>query len=97
MVARLWTYHRYYDNMLLLPPMLLLFRMAREDAEVERRTAAGLLLAMLLVALMFPARMWEWWPQPWPFLFSAVHTALFLATLVVLLQEGRRRMRHGSA
>ena len=92
MVARLWTYHRQYDNMLLLPPMLVLFRGAREDAEVERRTAAGLLLALLLVALMLPARMLEWWPQPWPFLFSLVHTVLFLAALAFLLQEGRRRV-----
>ena len=97
MVARLWTYHRQYDNMLLLPPMLVLFRVAREDAEVERRTAAGLLLALLLVALMLPARMLEWWPQPWPFLFSLVHTALFLAALVFLLREGRQRMRYLSA
>ena len=94
MVARLWTYHRQYDNMLLLPPMLVLFRVAREDAEVERRTAAGLLLALLLVALMLPARMLEWWPQPWPFLFSLVHTALFLAALVFLLREGQRRTMH---
>ena len=97
MVARLWTYHRQYDNMLLLPPMLVFFRVAREDAEVERRTAAGLLLGLLLVALMFPARMLEWWPQPWPFLFSLVHTALFLAALVFLLREGRQRMRYLSA
>ena len=94
MVARLWTYHRQYDNMLLLPPMLVFFRVAREDAEVERRTAAGLLLALLLVALMLPARMLEWWPQPWPFLFSLVHTALFLAALVFLLREGQRRTIH---
>jgi len=67
---------------------------AREDAEVERRTAAGLLLALLLVALMLPARMLEWWPQPWPFLFSLVHTALFLAALVFLLREGQRRTIH---
>jgi len=92
-VARLWIYHRQYDNMLLLPPMLVLFRVAREDAEVERRTAAGLLLAMLVVALMFPARMVEWWPQPWPLIFSVVHAALFLAALVFLLQEARRHMR----
>jgi len=97
MVARLWTYHRQYDNMLLLPPMLVFFRVAREDAEVERRTAAGLLLALLLVALMFPARMLEWWPQPWPFLFSLVHTALFLAALVFLLREGQRRVGYLSA
>ena len=97
MVARLWTYHRQYDNMLLLPPMLVFFRVAREDAEVERRTAAGLLLALLLVALMLPARMLEWWPQPWPFLFSLVHTALFLAALVFLLREGQRRVGYLSA
>jgi len=97
MVARLWTYHRQYDNMLLLPPMLVFFRVAREDAEVERRTASGLLLALLLVALMLPARMLEWWPQPWPFLFSLIHTALFLAALVFLLREGQRRVGYLSA
>ena len=95
MIARLWTYHGHYDNMLLLPPMLVLLRLARDDAEVGGRTAAGLLLAMLLVALMLPARMLEWWPQPWPLLFSVVHTVLFLATLVFFLQERHRRQSVG--
>ena len=91
MVARLWTYHRQYDNMLLLPPMLVLFRVACENAKAERTTAAGLLLAVLLVALMLPARMLEFWPQPWPLIISVVHAALFLGTLVFLLRAGRRR------
>ena len=97
LVARLWTYHRQYDNMLLLPPMLVLFRVACSHAEVERRAAAGLLLAILLVALMLPARMLEFWPQPWPLIFSLVHTVLFLATLVFLLREGRGRLGFSSA
>ncbi len=66
--------------------MLVLFRLTHGDAGVERKTVAGLLLAALLVALMLPARLLEAWPEPWPFLFSAVHAVLFLTTLVYLLR-----------
>ena len=48
LVARLWTYHHQYDNMLLLPAMLVLFRLTHGNAGVERKTVAGLLLAALL-------------------------------------------------
>lgn len=86
LVARLWTFHHQYDNMLLLPAMLVLFRLTHGADGVERKTVAGLLLAALFAALLLPARLLEAWREPWPFLFSAVHTILFLTTLVYLLR-----------
>jgi hypothetical protein len=78
-VARLWTYHRIYDDVLLLLPMVALYRLAR--AEAPPRRAAPVLFGLTWLAAMAPARLfllarrgtrwsrartWRCGWRPWP-------------------------------
>lgn len=53
LVARVWTYRRWYDDLLLLIPMISLFRVTRQPRHnvVLRRLAAGIILWIWLFLL----------------------------------------------
>lgn len=80
LVARFWTYHRLYDDVFVVLPMIALFRAARSAPP------AGVLLAAGVSAMLLPARLHHLWPQPWPLVFALAHTAVWLAMLVYLLR-----------
>jgi len=52
-VARVWTYHRWYDDLLLLVPMTVLFRITKQPqySVVSKTIAAGLFLWLWLFLL----------------------------------------------
>jgi hypothetical protein len=90
LVARMWTYHRIYDDVLVLLPMVALFRIAKREAASERTSmAAGLLLAATILSMLAPAR-WEHFPWPWSFAFTGGHTLVWIAVLGFLLDRARR-------
>lgn len=53
-VARLWAYHRVYDDLLLVLPLVALYRMARRDAPDRVAWALFLLGAVTLAAPITP-------------------------------------------
>jgi hypothetical protein len=56
--ARFWTYHRLYDNLLILLPMIALFRIAKRGPSVHGEdVVAGLLLAATTLIMLAPARL----------------------------------------
>lgn len=90
LVARFWTFHRVYDDVLILLPMVALFRIAKREASSEgARIAAGLLLGATMVAMLAPAR-WEHFQWPWWFLFKGGHTILWFVDLGFLLYRAHR-------
>jgi len=90
LVARMWTYHRVYDDVLVLLPMVALFRIAKREAASEGTSmAAGLLLAATILSMLAPAR-WEHFAWPWSFAFTGGHTLVWIAVLGFLLDRARR-------
>ncbi len=90
LVARLWTYHRVYDDVLILLPMVALFRIAKREASTEGTSiAAGLLLAATVLSMLAPARL-EHFAWPWSFLFKGGHTLVWIMDLGFLLHRARR-------
>ena len=90
-VARLWMYHRVYDDMLILLPMLALYRIARDDrSSPEASTRAGLLLSVTTLVMLAPARL-ELLPFPWHLPFTAGHALVWLAICGFLMQQARHR------
>ncbi len=85
--ARFWTYHRLYDNLLILLPMIALFRIAKRGPSVNGEDVmAGLLLAATTLIMLAPARLLIT-PPPWDQLFKSVQVIIWMATLIFLLRQ----------
>lgn len=79
-VARLWTYHNLYDDLLLTIPMLLLLQIGASEQEKSRRWQANGLLITLTLLLLLPA---DWMFERTP--FDAIARTLFGLDLVAML------------
>ena len=93
-VSRLWVYHRLYDDSIVLFSMLALYRIAVGCSPGDpRRVIAASLLALTTAVMLAPARIYEFWPNPWPIAYAAAHLGVWLAMLALLLFETERRRR----
>ncbi|MEQ8384028.1 MAG: hypothetical protein RH949_16870 [Coleofasciculus sp. A1-SPW-01] len=88
-VARVWTYHRVYDDMLILLPMVTLFRIAKQDAKSDTdRVVSGMLFAIALIASLVPASL-RLLPSPWDLFFKAGQTTIWMVMLIFLLVQAQ--------
>ncbi len=93
LVARLWTYHGLYDDVLILLPMVALFRIAKQSPATDGAAViAGVLLAITTLAMLAPARLFHG-PPPGCWLFSAGHTMVWGAIFIFLLDRTWRDLR----
>lgn len=85
--TRFWTYHRLYDNLLILFPMVSLFRTARQGPSVNGGDVmAGLLLVITTLIMLAPARLLIA-PSPWDQMFKGIQVTLWLIVLIFLIHE----------
>jgi hypothetical protein len=91
--ARFWTYHTSYDNLILLIPMIALFRLAKQGATDGQKVWAGSLLTVMLVSTLAPsgpyrpAPSWLYLlPAPWNEACVVAEVAVWLAACVFLLR-----------
>jgi hypothetical protein len=90
LVARFWVYHRVYDDMLVLLPMVALFRVAKRGPCADGAdVAAAVLLAISVMAMLAPARL-GFETSPWVRFFNVGHTLVWLTVLLFLLDRARR-------
>jgi hypothetical protein len=87
-VARLWTYHRSYDDMLIAIPILALFRVSKLTPP-EGDDRAGLVLAMTTAGALAPVRLF-FLPAPWSALFTTMEAVTWLVALAFLVRVARR-------
>lgn len=89
-VARLWSYHRMYDDMLMLPAMIALFRIVKRGAATAGvDVLAGILFGAGWLLLHAPGKMVNY-PFPLNVPYHLGNPALWLATLVFFLVYSRR-------
>jgi hypothetical protein len=88
LVARMWTYHRVYDDMLILLPELTLFRMAKQSLSSDQRAISGLLLGLTALAMLCPGWLLE---EPWQraWIWTSSHVVLWLLVLAYLVNYAR--------
>jgi hypothetical protein len=95
LVGRFWTYHRLYDDLLILLPMVTLFRIAQRGPSTDGSdVVAGMLLAITILAMLVPARL-RYAPWPWYLLFTGGHALVWIAVLIFLLDRARRERDAG--
>ena len=88
-VARLWTYHGWYDDLLILLPTIALFRWIKQREEFDRYTVvAGVLLGTTLAVTIAPGGMYLL-PEPFKGLYIGLQTLVWIADLAFLLYVAR--------
>jgi hypothetical protein len=88
-VSRLWTYHRWYEDLLLLPSIIALFRCAkRPTSEANDGVVAGLLLVATMLAMIAPGGLFLF-PPPWNTAYVATQLVVWGAGFAFLI--GRTR------
>ncbi|HKA33015.1 MAG TPA: glycosyltransferase 87 family protein [Candidatus Binatia bacterium] len=90
--ARFWTYHRQYDDVLLLLPAIALFRLTKhaqagDGADVK----SGVLLALIVATWLLPINLLT--TRRFHFLVVAPIMLLWIATAIFLAWQARARER----
>ncbi len=94
LVVRLGIYHLGYDDVLLIVPMLALFRVAKSDSDEGRSLLAGALLAINIGSMLFLAS-WQFARPPLQWLFVWGHPLVWIVDLIALIRLAR--YHHDSA
>jgi hypothetical protein len=96
LVVRLGIYHLVYDDVLIVVPMLALFRVAKQDADDHRSLLAGGLLAINIGSMLFLAS-WQFAEPPLRWLFVWGHPLVWIVDLVVLSRFAGYQQRAAEA
>jgi hypothetical protein len=89
-VARLWTYHRNYDDLLIILPAIALFRIAKNGQETDGSDfIAGGLLAATWPLMLSPIRLLKSYPPLYQFA-NNLQLIVWLVILLFLLNQARR-------
>jgi hypothetical protein len=88
LVARMWTYHRIYDDVLIVLAEVALFRIAMRDVSADRRTLAGVLLGLTALAMLCPGTFVED-PVRSIWIFRSGHVVWWLVVLGFLIYFAR--------
>lgn len=87
LVARIWTYHGLYDDMLIIIPIIAVYRHARQiSGGSPIKASTSWLLTGAVFAMLLPARLFNAWAAPWPFLYASCHIFMWAWLLVYLLK-----------
>lgn len=91
--ARLWTYHRLYDDLLIIIPMVALFRIFKSNAlSFRERTAAGALLVISWLALLSPGFFLQF-KSPLGTIFRTGQVTVWLLLLAFLMYHASAAQR----
>ena len=83
-VSRFWISHRLQDDLLILAPMITLFRLAKQGPDLQGSdVTAGVLFALTWATMLAPARMLRF-PPPLPIMMEAGQSIVWLAVLMFL-------------
>ena len=91
-VARLWMYHWHYDDLLVVLPMIALFRIAKMHPRHDVAAAAGVLFAINIPATLLLAR-WQEAASFAGWLFVWGHPIVWVCDLVFLAVVAARMRR----
>jgi hypothetical protein len=86
-LARFWTYHRWYDDLLIVLPMVALFRIAKNEANAQGHgVLAAVLLGITLLFMLAPGGLYLL-PKPWNIIYTKIQIGIWIILLVFLLYK----------
>lgn len=84
-VARFWIYHGWYDDLLVLLPVITLIRIAKSGPPSDNRDViAGALFGLTFIFSLAPGGLY-FFPPPWNTIYEAAQVIVWLAVLIFLL------------
>ena len=83
-VARFWSYHRWYDDLLILLPMIAMFRLAKHPPRGD--VVAGRLLAITAAAMLAPGGLFLF-PPPLNSVYVVGQVIIWLAGMCFLIRR----------
>lgn len=84
--ARFWTYHQWYDDLLILLPMISLFRVAKSISSSESISlTAGTLLGACMLMMLAPGGHFLL-PPPWISVYMTVLVSIWLIIFAFLVR-----------
>jgi len=84
-VSRFWTYHLWYDDLVVLLPIVALYRIAKNKAFKNGfDIMAGFLLGITLIFMMAPGGLYLF-PNPWNLAYVFIQTIILIAVLIFLI------------
>ncbi len=97
LVTRFLTYHRWYDDLLILLPLIALFRTAKQSiASSDQRFIAAILFALTLVFMIAPGGLYLL-PPPWSQIYVNLQALIWICDLFFLVALARHVTRAGEA
>lgn len=89
-VTRYWTYHRWYDDLLILLPMVAMFAIAKQRPTNDGTgVLAGILLAVTMLAMLAPGGLFLF-PTPWDTLYVVGQNMVWISGLGFLIYQAAR-------
>jgi hypothetical protein len=89
LVARIWTHHPVYEDLLIVLPLFTLLRAVRSySLSDEAKVLAVALIAIASLGLLAPATL-RLFPSPWRYIFTVGQAAIWLSVLMFLLGLAR--------
>lgn len=87
--ARLWSYHMWYDDLLILLPMITLFRISKRNPYSDGSDViAGILLGATLLFMLAPGGLYLF-PSPLNMIYVAAQVIVWIIVLVFLAERAR--------
>lgn len=88
--ARFWTYHRWYDDIVMLLPMIAMLRLVAADAR-PGVTPSRLLLVAAVLTTLAPGGLYVL-PPPWLGVYVVTQIAVWLLLLRVIADAARQQV-----
>ncbi len=89
LVSRFWMYHGWYDDLVLLVPMVALFQISHRGPYPDGRdVVAGVLLGVTMLLSLAPGGRYLF-PAPWDGLYAAGQLVVWGAVSLLLLGQAR--------
>jgi hypothetical protein len=91
LIARFWSYHQWYDDLLMLLPMVTLFRIAKSDFYTLRMgLLAGVLLGITLLFMLAPGGLYLL-PPPLNMIYVGSQVVIWIVNLIFLMVYTHRK------
>ncbi len=91
LIARFWSYHRWYDDLLILLPIVTLFRIAKSDFYALRMgLPAGVLLGITLLFMLAPGGLYLL-PPPLNMIYVGSQVVIWIVDLIFLMVYTHRK------